>query len=393
MMQLKNQFKSTRHFYQSLGGKSFISVKACGEYKYDHPGVDCRFALETGEARCGFDIVEEIRFRGHCITVKGVRYGDWEFGYDDYHGSKRLYIKDRRVVDFLKDNLEEIFRQGGNEYEITPSEGKTRFQFALRHKMRIPAYGVIDPVNGNFLTDVRSEAEAWMRPGCRFVHFSVYYYDRSLKDITPYYNMDGFNYYEVMCDIDCLEDDHCVYPIIATMDGTAPRDAGPKLTRFLLKIRETRPDTPHPGVMVSLVSPRDYEFENFYRGEERCYYLPTTGECMTMEEFYERVKQENCSNTICALMERLKESGETSACSDFKFAGPDSVLYRSQLEMTRTTGAEESDFFVLKVYGEERMITGSDREEGYKQVSEWACNIIMINTLREKLNGLKQKWA
>lgn len=393
MIHLKNEFKSTKHFHQSFGDNSFISVKARGERNFHHRGYDHDFVLETDETHCYFDVVEEIRFRGHCIIVKGVGYREWEYDRDDYHGSKRLFFKDRRVVDFLKNNLEEIFRLGGDEYDITVSKDGTVFKFNFKQRLKIPVYGVIDPVNGNLLSDVKSEAEAWMRPGCRFVHFNVYYFNGSIKDISPYYNRDGFNYYEVMCNVDYPEDDRCDYPIIATMDGTVPRDAGPKLTRFLLKMRETRPDTPHPGMMIGPNNSGSYEYENFYRGEERCIYMPTTGECMTMDEFFEHIRQDNCRKTICSLMEQLQVSGETYACSEFGFDGHDTGWYRSQLEMVRTIGADGSDAFVLKVFGDEREITGIDHEEGFRQVIEWVCNTMKIYILKEKWNGLKMKWA
>lgn len=401
MIHLKNEFKSTKHFYQSFGGNSFISVKTVGYTNDDgtinerYRGHGNEFVLETEDDSCWFGKVEEIRFNGHWITISGDSYIELKYTYDDCHCNKKMYIKDSRAVDFLKDNLVEIFRQGGDEYEIIPNDDKTRFVFSSKNRYYLPVYGVIDPVNGNFLTDVEAEAEAWMRPGCQAVKFYVHY-DGSIKDIVPFYNRDGFNYYEVMGDsIKTKGDDYyhfrhgedCFFPIIATMDGNAPRDAGQDLTRFLLKIRENHPDLFSPGLMIGpALAHGNYLFENTHHDGVLGIYLPLTGESMSMEDFYERVMQDTCRSTICSLVERLEEYGETSACSDLVFDDHKTGRYRSQLEISRATDADGSDTFVLNVLGCEREITQRDLEDGYRQTVEWICYTI-------KMDALKKKWS
>lgn len=130
MLYLKNEIKgSTNRFKQSLGGGRHIKLTTMyDDYWLELYGDDDSHILMSSVSEYDFSIaqfVEEMSFKGHYVYISALCVEDW--GHKRYHRQRKVYFKDCRTVDFLRDNIVEIFRQGGNEFiESIASERITR---------------------------------------------------------------------------------------------------------------------------------------------------------------------------------------------------------------------------------------------------------------------------
>lgn len=390
MIRLKNESKSTRCFEQHFGKDCFIYVSSPDDeiwYIKLHSGND---HINLCSDDVVYDKLREIRFKGNYVSVKYVCSDLWE---NDKTVDARLFFKDRRVVAFLRDNIKEIFRQGSDDYEVTALKDGCTFRFGPKNRRHFTVFGVMDPVCGNLLSDSIKEADSWMKPGCRSVKFSVYY-EGSLKDITPVCSHDGFNYYDVICDSEFLEDDRSGYrwfEIKATMGGIEPRDSRGPRTRFLLKMRKERPDVIYPYLFY--VPGNELEqIQGTVKDGKNCLYFIETGETIAYDDYRDLHHREVCSLAISEMAKELENSLDGSVSreieDDFTIHGR--VSFRVSLE--RTVESDGKAVITLKAFGAERTITCDDAAGGCRAAGEWLVEQEDLDMLKRKWNMLAEKY-
>lgn len=394
MRYLTNEIKgSTNSFRQSLGKDRHIKVTTMyDDYWLELYGDDDNHILMRSISEYDFSIaqfVEEMSFKGHYVYIKALCVEDW--GHKRFHRQRKVYFKDRRIVDFLRDNIIEIFRQGGDEYHVTRKKNGYSFKFRSRDISHINVYGVIDPVNGNFLTDSKREAEGWMKPGCRWVETRIYY-ENKLKDVKPVFTHDGFNYYDAVCDSAYLEDRLWFgrYDLMATFGDLEPRDSvGPK-TKFLLKMREGRPDLFYPCFYIP--DNDDEQIRWFKKDGDMWLYFIATGESCRLDDHRERHFREHCRTAIEEMVKALDGTDESSVCQslDDRFTVFGEIHH--ELRMDRPTGEAGSKSYILRIGDSEYVISEQDAVDGFKVASEWLYDRIGRLRLAEKWNALATKW-
>lgn len=393
MLYLKNEIKgSTKRFRQTLGKDMYIRVTTMADdYWFELYGDDDSHILMSSVSEYDFtstQFVEEMSFKGNYVYISAQCEKDW--GHKRFHRQRKVYFKDRRIVDFLRDNIIEIFRQGGNEYHVT-RKNACSFKFRFRDISRINVYGVIDPVNGNFLTDSKREAEGWMKPGCRWVETGICYEDK-LKDVKPVFTHDGFNYYDAVCDTAYLEDRlwFGCYDLMATFGDLEPRDSvGPK-TKFLLKMREGRPDLFYPCFYIP--DNEDEQIWWFKKDGDMWLYFIATGESCRYDDYKEFHFREHCRSAIEEMVKALDGTGWSSICRPFDDRFTVFGEVHHELRMYRQTGVDGSVTYLLGLSDSEYVITEPDAAGGCKVASEWLYERIGLAELAEKWNELADKW-
>jgi len=325
-------------------------------------------------------ILKSMVFYGHYVKII-TDYSDC----DVLHESRthKLYFRDKPAVDFLRDNIVEMFRLGGDDYDITVSDDG--FAFYFEEKKSIGLYASVDSVEGNqirypYLDSHIQNTEAFLRVR----------YSGDLKDVLPLYEKDGYNYYEIQCDAEQF-DSYLTgerWGAVNSIFSAQPNnDLGPgERYLFILKLRKNHPDNlQQGGFSVNYYS--DYTRINYYDKDNESYvYFPETGISIPLCRYFYDLQKRLCVETITTLYSRLNGSEKTYVSEVHDGSEYRHKYFQCLVEMTRKPSGYGSDLFVLKVYGKERVITAEDVADDFEDASAWLQYYISAGLLADKWN-------